>query len=157
MKVGAEELAHTVRNSAPILEVLKEAFKDSRRVLEIGSGNGQHAVVFAAELSHVSWQTSDLAINHESIRYWLERSGGDNLIAPIELDVSVHDVNSESFDAVFSANTAHYPPERLLGFFHLKQFAYDPLPVPPSGVWHLAPTVVPLGSLRDDQPVVPHP
>jgi hypothetical protein len=31
------------RNRAPILEVLRQHFADRRRVLEIGSGTGQHA------------------------------------------------------------------------------------------------------------------
>ena len=30
------------RNRAPILDVLRTAFADRRRVLEIGSGTGQH-------------------------------------------------------------------------------------------------------------------
>ncbi|VVN49530.1 hypothetical protein PS639_06503 [Pseudomonas fluorescens] len=37
------------------------------------------------------------------------------------------------------------------------QKPYDPLPAPPSCVWHPAPTAIPLGSLGDDQPVVAHP
>jgi SAM-dependent methyltransferase len=38
----------TERNRDPILAVLREHFADRRRVLEIGSGTGQHAVYFAA-------------------------------------------------------------------------------------------------------------
>ena len=34
------------RNSGPILDVLRTQFAGRRRVLEIGSGNGQHAVYF---------------------------------------------------------------------------------------------------------------
>ena len=47
------------RNAAPILEVLRREFEDCRAVLEIGSGTGQHAVIFAGELPHLDWQTSD--------------------------------------------------------------------------------------------------
>ncbi|WP_300622282.1 DUF938 domain-containing protein, partial [Dokdonella sp.] len=36
------------RNRGPILDVLRGWFDDRRRVLEIGSGTGQHAVHFAA-------------------------------------------------------------------------------------------------------------
>src|SRR5687768_11624419 len=42
-------------------------------------------------------------------------------------------------------------------FFPLMQKPYDPFPVPPSCVWHPAPTALPLGSLGDDQSVVVHP
>ena len=35
------------RNAAPILEILQREFRDSSNVLEIGSGTGQHAVMFA--------------------------------------------------------------------------------------------------------------
>lgn len=45
-------------NKAPILAVLKEIFAGHRRVLEIASGTGQHAVNFGRELPHLIWQTS---------------------------------------------------------------------------------------------------
>ena len=41
------------RNREPILAVLREHFADRERVLEIGSGTGQHAVHFAAALPHL--------------------------------------------------------------------------------------------------------
>ena len=55
------------RNRDPILQVLREILSDSKRVLEIGSGTGQHAVFFAPHLPHLEWQTSDLEHNHASI------------------------------------------------------------------------------------------
>ncbi len=47
------------RNRGPILEVLREAFADRRRVVELGAGTGQHAVHFARNLRHLSWQPTD--------------------------------------------------------------------------------------------------
>jgi tRNA G46 methylase TrmB len=41
------------RNRDPILAVLRTHFADRQRVLEIGSGNGQHAVHFAAAMPHL--------------------------------------------------------------------------------------------------------
>ncbi|MBT8125019.1 MAG: DUF938 domain-containing protein, partial [Gammaproteobacteria bacterium] len=58
------------QNKGPILEVLQEVFKDSKTVLEIGSGSGQHAVYFAKHLKHLNWQPSDLAENISSIQGW---------------------------------------------------------------------------------------
>jgi SAM-dependent methyltransferase len=86
------------RNRAPILAVLKRVFRDSRVVLEIGSGTGQHAAYFAAELAHLRWQASDVAEHLAGIRLW----GVD----PIELDVD-QPWPAVDADAVFSANTAH--------------------------------------------------
>ena len=51
------------RNKDPILVVLREVFADRSKVLEIGSGTGQHAVHFAADLSHLTWQPTELPDN----------------------------------------------------------------------------------------------
>jgi SAM-dependent methyltransferase len=86
------------RNRAPILAVLKRVLAKSRRVLEIGSGTGQHAAYFASELPHLVWQASDLAENLSGIRAWG--------VVPIELDVD-REWPAVQADAVFSANTTH--------------------------------------------------
>jgi hypothetical protein len=88
------------RNRAPILEVLRRIFSNRRRVLEIGSGTGQHAAYFAPELPHLVWQASDVAENLPGIREWVAHP------APIELDVEREWPRIEA-DAVFSANTCH--------------------------------------------------
>ncbi len=98
---------YAARNAGPILEILKREFRDCSNVLEIGSGTGQHAVTFAAALPHLHWQTSDLEAQHAGIRAWLREAGGDNVGAPISLDVRTATLTPASFDAVFSANTAH--------------------------------------------------
>jgi len=92
-------------NKAPILEVLRPLFVDRRAVLEIGSGTGQHAAYFAACLSHLRWQTSDVAANHPSIEAWI--LGIDNAPPPMILDVDADDWPRERYDGAFSANTAH--------------------------------------------------
>jgi len=94
------------RNRGPILEVLRQHFADRRRVLEIGSGTGQHAVHFAAALPHLVWQTSELEANLAGIRLWLEESTLRNLPPPIALDVTGAWPDTR-FDAVFTANTLH--------------------------------------------------
>lgn len=86
------------RNRAPILAVLKRIFSNSKRVLEIGSGTGQHAAYFSPELPHLVWQASDVAENLPGIRAWG--------CSPIELDVDGEWPAVEA-DAVFSANTCH--------------------------------------------------
>ena len=94
------------RNREPILAVLREQFADRQRVLEVGSGTGQHAVHFAAALPLLVWQTSDRPEWLPGIRLWLAEAGLPNTPPPIELDVR-GPWPGERFDAVFSANTLH--------------------------------------------------
>ena len=94
------------RNRAPILAVLLEQFADRQRVLEVGSGTGQHAVHFAAALPQLSWQTSDRPEWLPGIRLWLAEAGFPNTPPPLTLDVT-GPWPAEQFDAVFSANTLH--------------------------------------------------
>lgn len=94
------------RNREPILTVLRQHFADRARVLEIGSGTGQHAVHFGAGLPHLVWQTSDRPENHPGIRAWLDEVGSDNVLPPLTLDVG-GDWPRARYDAAFSANTLH--------------------------------------------------
>ena len=94
-------------NRGPILDVLRRHLADRWRVLEIGSGTGQHAVFFGAELPQVVWQTSDRIEHHDGIRLWLEDAGLVNVAPPLDLDVLVQPWPVDHADAVFSANTAH--------------------------------------------------
>ena len=96
------------RNTAPILEVLGREFRGVSDVLEVGSGTGQHAVAAAAAMPQLRWQTSDLAERHAGINARLAISPLDNVLPPLELDVQrARFPAPASFDAVFSANTAH--------------------------------------------------
>jgi hypothetical protein len=94
------------RNREPIVAVLREHFADRRRVLEIGSGTGQHAVHFAAALPHLTWQTSDRVGNLPGIRMWLDDAALPNTPPPIELEVQGV-WPADVFDAAFTANTLH--------------------------------------------------
>jgi cyclopropane fatty-acyl-phospholipid synthase-like methyltransferase len=94
------------RNREPILAVLREHLGDRRRVLEVGSGTGQHAAYFAAALPRLVWQASDRRENLAGIRLWLEEAALPNTPPPLAWDVNAAGPN-ERFDAVFSANTLH--------------------------------------------------
>ena len=97
-------------NRAPILAVLEAAFAKASRVLEIGSGTGQHAVHFAPRLPHLVWQPSDLPHNLPGICAWCEALPAPNLRLPVELDVTTAHWGVAEVDAVFSANTLHIMP-----------------------------------------------
>ncbi len=95
------------QNKQPIRDVLAEYLSESRRVLEIGSGTGQHAVYFAAAFPHLTWLASDVAENHPGIRAWLAEADLPNLQGPLALDVTRQPWPVGEVDTVFSANTVH--------------------------------------------------
>jgi len=97
-------------NRAPILEVLQVVLASASAVLEIGSGTGQHAVYFGAQLPHLTWYTSDLPTHHDGIRQWLDEAALDNVRPPLTLDVTNRPWAVPRVDAVYSANTAHIMP-----------------------------------------------
>jgi cyclopropane fatty-acyl-phospholipid synthase-like methyltransferase len=117
---GAPNAPATLRNREPILQILRKELRGEQQVLEIGSGTGQHAVYFAAAMSKLTWQTSDLKDNHPAINLWLAESGLANVLAPRLLDVSEPDSGSDQYSAVFSANTAHIMSEQSV----IDMFAY---------------------------------
>lgn len=98
-----------IENRRPILTVLRQLIAERRRLLEIGSGTGQHAVYLAPAFPQLQWQTSDREENHPGIRQWLQDEGVENALPPLELDVLQAEwpLAESSMDAVFSANTAH--------------------------------------------------
>jgi len=95
------------QNRAPILQVLRAELAGRSRLLEIGSGTGQHAAYFAPEFPSLIWQTSDVAAYHPGIHAWLEDAEVDNILPPLALDVCRDAWPDMLFDAAFSANTAH--------------------------------------------------
>lgn len=98
------------RNSEHILAVLKGIFIKSGKVLEIGSGTGQHAVYFSQGLPHLSWLPSDVPGQLDSISAWQDEADHDNLQAPVGLDL--FDVNwpVEQVDYIVCINTMHIVP-----------------------------------------------
>lgn len=103
------------RNRDPILAVLRRLLQDRQRVLEIGSGTGQHAEYFAAQLPHLQWQASDHPDYLPGIAERLAAAGLPNAPAPWPLQAVLTPVPGLAplpaaplgFDAVFSANTLH--------------------------------------------------
>lgn len=94
-------------NKGPILQKLQPHLANTTQVLEIGSGTGQHAVYFAAQLPHLQWQTSDIVAHHEGINAWIDAYPSANLRRPITIDLRQPIELSQRYDAVFTANTLH--------------------------------------------------
>ena len=95
------------KNKVPILAVLQEIFAERKRVLEIASGTGQHAVYFGRTLPHLIWQTSELRQHHAGIQAWLDEAQLPNVLPPLALDVNDARWPVASVDALFNANTVH--------------------------------------------------
>lgn len=95
------------RNKDPVLGILRGAFASSRRVLEIGSGTGQHAVYFARHLPKLRWQPSDTGDSIGALRARIEQEGTANIAPPVLLDVRSHPWPVTDIDSIFSANTLH--------------------------------------------------
>lgn len=101
-------------NKGPILEILQQVLPEPKwrgaRVLEIGSGTGQHAAFFAPRLPWLYWQPTDQARYLPGCRLWVEdarAAGAANLLEPLVLDVLTPEWPLSQTDAAFSANTAH--------------------------------------------------
>jgi hypothetical protein len=102
------------RNKEPILAVLRRWLPTPVRVLEVGSGSGQHAVHFARALPGLHWQCSDRREHLLDLRDRLLQEGSEGLAAgsclppPLELDVDqASHWPRQRYGAVFSANTTH--------------------------------------------------
>lgn len=99
------------RNRRPILEVLRRVLPTSGTVLEIASGTGQHAAFFAEHLPALRWQPSDAAPDAlRSIESWVTEAGRENLLAPVELDVSAQTWPIASAEAALCINMIHISP-----------------------------------------------
>jgi SAM-dependent methyltransferase len=95
------------QNREPILSVLAPIFSSYSKVLEIGSGTGQHAIFFAEKMPHLTWYTSDCRSNLSGINMWLTEAALANVVPPFELDVSASQWPVIAADAIFTANTVH--------------------------------------------------
>lgn len=104
-------------NKPHILAKLKTLWPAESRdikILEIGSGTGQHAVHFAQNLP-VIWQPSDVPNNLPSLQRQFDHAQCANIRQPIELNVQ-NQWPAEKFDAVYTANTLH-----IMSWTHVQQ------------------------------------
>lgn len=98
------------RNSQPILEQLRQLLPATCKVLEIGSGTGQHAVYFCQKLNGLTWQPTDRAENLPGLKMQFEEAGIDRVLPALQLDVLLDQWPVGPYDAAYSANTSHIMP-----------------------------------------------
>ncbi len=95
------------RNRQPILDQLRVVLPQHGRVLEIGSGTGQHATFLTRNLPGLTWQPSDREENLAGLETCFSAEANERILPLLKLDV-IHDPwPACSYDAAYSANTAH--------------------------------------------------
>ena len=79
----------TKKNSRFIGNVLLKIIHKNGSILEIGSGSGEHGVVFQKRFPKIIWQTSDPEVLHrKSISSWIKYEGlKDKMPEPLTIDV----------------------------------------------------------------------
>jgi len=96
------------RNKEPILEVLQQVItKKDQRLLEVGTGTGQHAVHMAPHFPWLDWYPTDMSDKIAGMSLWFSEAKIPNIQKPVRLDVSSDDFPKLKFDVVFTANTLH--------------------------------------------------
>ena len=102
------------RNQAPIAAVLSDVLAENARVLEIGSGTGEHAVAACKARPDIRWQPSDLdEASRVSQAAWASECPG-RIAAPVAIDLT-EDGWAEAFDtvdALVCINVIHIAPWR---------------------------------------------
>ena len=107
----------TERNRESIGKVLSRILLKGGFVLEIGSGRGEHGVVFQKCFPEITWQSSDPELNHRnSISSWIyhEELNG-KMPQPLDIDVekTPWNIPSElvlSIQLIISINMIHIAP-----------------------------------------------
>lgn len=95
------------RNKEAILRVFNEYELSTGRLLEIGSGSGEHGIFFANEFPDLHWITSDVDSNFKDIEANLRRAKHPNLHGPELVHIGIDDLPRGGFDYIFTANTLH--------------------------------------------------
>jgi hypothetical protein len=82
----------TERNKDSIAEVLSRILLKKGFILEIGSGSGEHGVVFQKCFPEITWQSSDPELIHRnSISSWIAHEEL-NFKMPKPLDIDVEEI-----------------------------------------------------------------
>lgn len=103
---------HVARNTAPIIDVLRDVLPSAGLVLEVASGTGEHALHFARAFPHLVFQPTDPdPVALASIEAW-RSEGPANLLPPLELDAASDAWPVPRADALLCINMVHISPWR---------------------------------------------
>jgi len=101
-------------NKKPILAKLSQYLTPGSHVLEIGSGSGQHATFFSANLPDIAWQPSDTHPYYDGLIHNLARHGFDNIADPLHLNLLETEWQLPVYDCIYSANVIHIVSTELV-------------------------------------------
>jgi len=102
-----------LRNRDAIAAALRGVLPTAGRVLELGSGTGEHAVFLAAAFPALEWQPSDPDPEaRASIAAWAAEASRPNLLPPLAYDLRTETWHHRPGNAVLCVNLLHVaPPE----------------------------------------------
>ncbi len=107
--------AAALRNRAPLAAALADVLPAAGRVLELGSGTGEHAVHLARAFPALVFQPSDPDPEaRASIAAWAEEAALPNLLSPLDYDLRVEIWHLRPADAVLCVNVLHVVPAECL-------------------------------------------
>ena len=95
------------RNKEPIAKILQLYLSGKGRLLEIGSGDGTHALHIAPLHLDTQWVTSEKQEQLELLQDILKAAQQKNVHGPEKLEIGSDDFPKGQFDYVFTANTLH--------------------------------------------------
>lgn len=100
-----------VRNAPHLAAALARVLPAAGRVVEMGSGTGEHAVLLARAFPGLVFQPSDPdPVARASIAAWAEEARLPNLLAPLDYDLRVLAWQRRPADAVLCVNVLHVAP-----------------------------------------------
>jgi SAM-dependent methyltransferase len=100
--------AAALRNREAIAAALRGVLPASGRVLEMGSGTGEHAIFLAAAFPALEWQPSDPDPEaRASIAAWSVEARLPNLLPPLDLDLRAEAWQRRVADALLCVNVLH--------------------------------------------------
>jgi SAM-dependent methyltransferase len=107
--------AAALRNRAPLAAALGGVLPPTGRVLELGSGTGEHAVHLARAFPALVFQPSDPdARARASIAAWAGEAALPNLLPPLDHDLRLDAWARGPADAVLCVNVLHVAPAECL-------------------------------------------
>jgi hypothetical protein len=100
--------AAALRNREALAAALRGVLPAQGRVLEMGSGTGEHALYLAAAFPALQWQPSDPDPEaRASVAAWSAEARLPNLLPPLDLDLRLETWQRRAADAVLCVNVLH--------------------------------------------------